>query len=320
MPQVRLFDRIRNAIRVRQYSMATEKAYLAWIRRYILFHDKRHPAEMEKLEIEAFLTHLAVNRAVSPATQNQALQAILFLYRNVLDVELPWLDDVIRAKPKRRIPVVLNRNEVVTLLKNVLPAHQLAASLLYGSGLRVSECLRLRVGDLDFSRRTVRVFAGKGGKDRVTVLPDNLVEALTHQLVCIKRLHEGDLSLGLGHARLPFALHRKLGKSSRRFYWQYIFPSMKYSEDPRQKDIKYRWHIHPATIRQALTFASDKAGINKRVTCHTLRQSFATHLLESGTDIRTIQQLLGHKDVKTTMSYTHVVKRGALGARSPLDS
>ena len=320
MPQVRLFDRIRDAIRIRQYSMATEKAYLAWVRRYILFHNKRHPAEMEKLEIEAFLTNLAVNRAVSPATQNQALQAILFLYRNVLEIELPWLDDIIRAKPKRRIPVVLNRKEVVALLKNVLPAHHLATSLLYGSGLRVSECLRLRVGDLDFSRRTVRVLAGKGGKDRVTVLPDNLVEALTHQLACIKRLHEGDLSLGLGYDRLPFALHRKLSKSSRRFYWQYIFPSTKFSEDPRQKDIKYRWHTHPGTVRKALIFASDKAGINKRVTCHTLRHSFATHLLESGTDIRTIQQLLGHKDVITTMIYTHVVKRGALGARSPLDS
>ena len=249
MPQIRLLDRVCDAIRVRQYSTATEKAYLAWIRRYILFHNKRHPAEMEKLEIEAFLTHLAVTRAVSPATQNQALQAILFLYRNVLEIELPWLDDVIRAKPKRRIPVVLNKTEVVALLENIPPAHRLAASLLYGSGLRVSECLRLRVGDLDFSRHTIRVLAGKGGKDRVTILPENLVEPLTAQVSSIKHLHGRDLSLDMGYARLPISLHRKFGKSSRRFFWQYVFPGMNRSEDPREKCMTYRWHLHPATIR-----------------------------------------------------------------------
>lgn len=320
MSQPRLLDRVRNAIRVRQYSMSTEKAYLAWIRRYILFHGKRHPAEMEKFEIEAFLSYLAVNRAVSPATQNQALQAILFLYRNVLEIELPWLDDVIRAKPKRRMPVVLSKDETMALLDNMPPAQYLPASLMYGSGLRVSECLRLRAGDLDFSRHTIRVYAGKGGKDRFTVLPENLGTALAAQLACVRIEHDRDLSLGMGYAQLPTSLQCKLGQSSRRFYWQYIFPSKLLSEDPRGSGMKYRWHLHPATIRKAISFASDKAGINKRVTCHTLRHSFATHLLESGTDIRTIQQLLGHSDLKTTMIYTHVIKRGALGARSPLDS
>ena len=319
MPQIRLLHRVSLAIRVRQYSMSTEKAYLAWIRRYILFHDKRHPAEMEKLEIEAFLTHLAVNRAVSPATQNQALQAILFLYRSVLEIELPWLDNVIRAKPKRRIPVVLNQDEVVTLLKNTPLAQRLPVSLMYGAGLRVSECLRLRVGDLDVSRHTIRIHSGKGGKDRVTILPDNLCEALTCQLALVQNNHDLDLSLGMGHAQLPISLQRKLGNSSRRFFWQYVFPSKNLSEDPKMEGLKRRWHVHPATIRKAIAFASDKAGINKRVTCHTLRHSFATHLLESGTDIRTIQQLLGHKDVKTTMIYTHVVEKGVLGAISPLD-
>ena len=319
MPNLRLLDRVRESIRVRQYSTSTEKSYTAWIRRYILFHGKQHPSEMKKPEIEAFLTHLAVNRRVSPSTQNQALQAILFLYRIVLKTELPWLDDVVRAKPKKRIPVVLGKDEMLTLLRNLPPAQYLPASLMYGSGLRVSECLRLRVGDLDFPRRTIRVHDGKGGKDRVTVLPDNLVDALKAQIACVKIEHARDLTLGLGCAQLPIALHRKIGKSSHRFYWQYIFPSKQLSEDPRIPGKKIRWHVHPATIRKAIAYASKESGIPKRVTCHTLRHSFATHLLEAGTDIRTIQQLLGHSDLKTTMIYTHVVERGALGVLSPLD-
>ena len=319
MPKPRLLDRVRESIRVRQYSMSTEKSYVAWIRRYILFHKKRHPSEMEKAEIEAFLTHLAVNRCVSPSTQNQALQALLFLYRIVLNTELPWLDDVVRAKPKKRIPVVLNRDEILSLLGNIPPAQYLPASLMYGSGLRVSECLRLRMGDLDFPRRTIRVHDGKGGKDRVTVLPDHLIDALKAQIACVKIEHARDLVLGLGCSQLPIALHRKIGKSSHRFYWQYIFPSKQLSEDPRMPGAKFRWHVHPATIRKAIVVASKKSGVTKRVTCHTLRHSFATHLLEAGTDIRTIQQLLGHNDLKTTMIYTHVVERGALGVLSPLD-
>ena len=319
MTGIRLLERIRHAIRVRQYSVSTEKTYIGWVRRFILFHGKRHPAEMEKPEVEAFLTHLAVDRTVSPATQNQALQAILFLYRNVLEIELPWIEDVVRAKSKRRLPVVLSQIETRILLENVPTPHRLAVGLLYGSGLRVSECLRLRVGDLDLSRLTVRVHSGKGGKDRVTVLPEKMLNMLQSHLGMVKSQHDLDLSLGMGYARLPTSLQRKLGKSSRRFSWQYVFPAQSASKDPRDASTSYRWHIHPATVRKAISVASAQAGINRRVTCHTLRHSFATHLLESGTDIRTIQQLLGHKDVRTTMIYTHVVERGALGAISPLD-
>ena len=315
----RLLDRVREAIRVRQYSLSTEKSYIDWVKRFVLFHKKQHPAEMGKREVEAFLTHLAVNRGVSPSTQNQALQALLFLYRQVLDVELPWLDDVVRAKPKRRLPVVLSRSEVLALLAHVAADMRLPASLMYGSGLRVVECLRLRVGDLDFSRHTIRIHSGKGGKDRVTILPDHLVEALHEQLSWLSVLHRRDLAAGFGTAHLPLALRRKFGKSTQAFSWQYLFPSKVLSEDPREPGSKFRWHIFPTTIRKAIAGGAIRANINKRVTCHTLRHSFATHLLESGTDIRTIQQLLGHTDLKTTMIYTHVVNRGALGARSPLD-
>jgi len=319
MPEPRLLERVRNAIRVRQYSLATERVYLGWIYRFIIFHKKRHPAEMGKAEIESFLSRLAVRRKVAPSTQNQALQALLFLFRHVLEIQLPWMDDVIRAKPKRRMPVVLSRTEVGLLLDHVPPAQRFPASLMYGAGLRVTECLRLRVGDLDFSRHTVRIHAGKGGKDRVTVLPDGLGDALNTQISYVKNLHGRDLAAGLGFAKLSLALHRKLGASSRRFHWQYLFPSKTLSEDPRAPGMVYRWHIHQTTMRKAIGLASRKAGIPKRVTCHTLRHSFATHLLESGTDIRTIQQLLGHNDLRTTMIYTHVVARGAFGARSPLD-
>lgn len=319
MPKTRLLDQVKNAIRLRQYSMSTERSYISWIRRYILFHEKRHPAEMGKIEIEQFLTYLAVNRSVAPSTQNQALQAILFLYANVLNTQLAWMDNVIRAKPKRRVPVVLSQEETGILLSSMPPAHLLPASLMYGSGLRISECQSLRVGDIDFSRKTVRVHDGKGGKDRVTVLPDNLTELLNAQLAHVKSEHERDLAMNMGRAQLPKALQKKIGISSKRFYWQYVFPSKQYSQDPRMDGIKSRWHVHPTTVRKAIAFAAKKADINKRVTCHTLRHTFATHLLESGTDIRTIQLLLGHKDVKTTMIYTHVVERGAFGAISPLD-
>jgi len=319
MSKPRLLERVRNSIRVRQYSISTERAYVGWIRRFILFHGKRHPAEMQKTEIEDFLSYLAAKRQVSPATQNQALQALLFLYRHVLEIELPWLDDVIRAKPKRRVPVVLSRSEARQIIEAISPAQRLPASLMYGAGLRVTECLRLRVGDLDFSRHTVRVHEGKGGKDRVTVLPDYLEEGLNAQIACIRLLHDRDIATGFGFASLPPALQRKLGKSSRRFYWQYLFPSSQVSEDPREPGTIRRSHIQSSTMRKAISLATGRLQINKRVTCHTLRHSFATHLLESGTDIRTIQQLLGHKDLRTTMIYTHVVNRGALGARSPLD-
>lgn len=315
----KLLTRVRNAIRVRQYSRSTETNYTQWVRRFILFHSKQHPDKLGKREVEAFLTYLAVVRKVSPSTQNQALQAILFLYRQVLEKELPWLDDVVRAKPKRRVPVVLNKDEVLSLLRHCGVDMRLPASFLYGSGLRAAECLRLRVGDLDLSRRTVRVYAGKGGKDRVTMIPDQLLDKLDAQIEWVRGLHQRDLSHGSGGARLPVAIQRKLGASSIRFHWQYLFPARLLSKDPRAKGGLYRWHAHQTTLRKAISKAALKADINKRVTCHTLRHSFATHLLESGTDIRTIQQLLGHNDVRTTMIYTHVAERGALGATSPLD-
>lgn len=319
MPEPRLLDRMRQTMRVRHYSLATERAYLTWVRRYILFHDKRHPAEMGKHEVEAFLTHLAVNRGVAPSTQNLALSAILFLYQKVLETELPWLDDVVRAKPKKRVPVVLSTEEVRSLMKHCPSTQLLPVQMLYGSGLRAMECLRLRVGDIDFSRCTVRVVCGKGGKDRVTILPERLVSPLKAQIAYARKLHEQDLEMGLGRAKLPHSLQRKLGKSSERFYWQFLFPSRSISSDPQSPDERYRWHVHRSAVHKAVLVAARRAGINKRVTCHTLRHSFATHLLESGTDIRTIQKLLGHSHVNTTMIYTHVVKRGAQGAVSPLD-
>lgn len=315
----RLLEQMRDAIRVRQYSRSTEANYMQWVRRFILFHGKQHPREMGKESIEQFLTYLAVKRHVSPSTQNQALAAILFLYRQVLEIELPWLDQVVRAKPKRRVPVVLSRQEALALIENCNGEARLPTCMLYGSGLRALECLRLRIGDIDLSRRTVRIHCGKGGKDRITVLPDNLLDALQKHIAHVRSLHERDLSQGLGRAKLPPALQRKLGNSTRRFYWQLLFPSQNISEDPRAPGQWYRWHIHPTTLRRAVGRAALRAGIEKRVTCHTLRHSFATHLLESGTDIRTIQQLLGHKHVDTTMIYTHVVGRGAFGALSPLD-
>ena len=315
----RLFDQMRDSIRLNHYSISTERVYLHWVKRFILFHGKQHPNTMGKLEVEQFLTHLAVNRQVAPATQNVALAAILFLYSRVLNVDLPWLEDVVRAKPKRRVPVVLNDSELALLLKNCRSSQLLPVSIMYGAGLRLSECTRLRVGDIDLSRHTIRVHAGKGGKDRITVLPDRLVSSLIAQTALVKRIHEQDLINGFGSAGLPLSLTRKIGGSSKRFFWQYLFPASSISTDPRDERKNQRWHIHPSAVRKAVTDASRKDGINKRVTCHTLRHSFATHLLESGTDIRTIQKLLGHKDLKTTMIYTHVVKRGALGVKSPLD-
>jgi integron integrase len=323
MPEIavkpKLLDQVRDVLRLHQYSIATERNYVHWIRRYILFHGKRHPESMGKQEVEAFLTHLAARCRVSPSTQNVALAAVLFLYGKVLGIELPWLDDVVRAKPKVRVPVVLSRHEVQLLLQHCDARHFLLVSLMYGAGLRLMEGVRLRLGDLDFARHTVRIHAGKGGKDRVTVFPDTLSERMQEQLAWVRKTHEIDLANGYGEAVLPLALQRKLGKSSRQLYWQFVFPSHVLAEDPREPGKLHRHHVHPSTVQKAVTQAARKAKLLKRVTCHTLRHSFATHLLESGTDIRTIQSLLGHSNVNTTMIYTHVVNRGALGARSPLD-
>ena len=307
------------AIRLRQYSIRTERTYVDWIKRLIQFHKDKHPKDLNKEDVEAFLSYLAVRRKVSPSTQNQALQAILFLYRVVMEVELPWLDDVVRAKPKRRVPVVLSRLEVQKLFEHCRGEARLAALLLYGSGLRAMESLRLRVGDIDLDQKTIRVHEGKGGKDRVTVLPEGLAQEISDQLVWVRHLHKRDLSTGHGSALLPQAFHKKIGEASKHICWQYLFPSQRVTADPRRSGRRGRCHIHASTLRRTVANAATQAGIEKRLTCHTLRHSFATHLLESGTDIRTIQKLLGHSHLDTTMIYTHVVNRGALGVMSPLD-
>ena len=315
----KLLDEVRNTLRVHHYALKTEKSYVQWIRRFILFHKKRHPAEMGKLEVEQFLTWLAVNRKVAPSTQNQALQAILFLYRKVLDIELPWLDDVVRAKRQRRVPVVLSRHEVATVLAALKGQYQLIGKLLYGSGLRLMECLRLRVMALDLDRQSITVHAGKGGKDRVTVLPESLLVDVQNQIHRVRLLHQRDLKMGYSGASMPPALVRKYPRAAYEFAWQYLFPSSRLAVDPRRPDRHCRHHVLDSSMQKAMKQAVRLANINKRASCHTLRHSFATHLLESGMDIRTIQDLLGHKDVSTTMIYTHVLNRGALGARSPLD-
>lgn len=315
----KLLDQLRDAIRVRHYSLQTEKAYVHWTKRFILFHDKRHPNELGKQAIEAFLTDLAVSRQVSASTQNQALNAILFLYRQVLNVEPPWIENVVRAKRSRNLPVVLSKAEVSLLLANTSKSYWLIAALLYGSGLRCSEALRLRLCDIDFSRRVIKVHRGKGAKDRVTLLPENLISALKKQHSYVIALHTADCEQGHGYAHLPLALQRKLGKSTRDKCWQYLFPSQQLSIDPRDNQFTARHHIHETSLRRAIKAAARQADLSKRITTHTLRHCFATHLLESGTDIRTIQELLGHRSVETTMIYTHIVKRGHLGAISPLE-
>ena len=314
----RLLDRVRGELRVRHKSPKTEKAYTAWIRRYILFHDKRHPADMAEPEITAFLTHLAVKRKVSASTQNQALSALLFLYRDVLGIELGTLAAV-RARRTRKLPVVLTRGEVSRVLALMEGTPQLVATLLYGAGLRVSECLRLRVKDVDFSFHQITVRDGKGGKDRVTMLPSRVEAPLRRHLDTVQRLHQEDLDNGAGLAPLPHALHRKYPNAPGEWPWQYVFPSatLTYSRDT---GVLQRQHMSPRTIQKAVKTAVQQAAIPKRATCHTLRHSFATHLLASGYDIRTVQELLGHRKVSTTMIYTHVLNRGGRGVQSPADA
>jgi len=315
----KLLDDVRDTLRVHHYAMKTEKSYVQWIKRFILFHKKRHPEKMGKQEVEQFLTWLAVDRNVAPSTQNQALQAILFLYRKVLKMELAWLDDVVRAKPQRRVPVVLSRSEVAAVLAALQGQYRLIGKLLYGSGLRLMECLRLRVNALSLDRQSITVHAGKGGKDRVTVLPESVLVDIQDQIHRVRLLHQRDLAEGFSGASMPPALMRKYPRAKYEFVWQYLFPSSRLAIDPLRADQCCRHHVLDSSMQKAMKQAVRLADINKRASCHTLRHSFATHLLESGMDIRTIQNLLGHKDVSTTMIYTHVVNRGALGARSPLD-
>lgn len=315
----RLLDRVRARLRVKHYSMRTETAYLGWVKRYIYFHGKRHPAEMGRSELEAFLSSLAVERNVSAATQNQALSALLFLYREVLEIELPWLDNVTRAKKPARLPTVLTREETVALLDGINEGEiKLIVRLLYGSGLRLLEGLRLRVKDVDLSRRELIVRDGKGGKDRVTMIATQLVEPLRLRIAGRKQLHDEDLAVGRGNVWLPDALALKYPAASRAFGWQYVFPAAGHSRDPRSGVIR-RHHVDEKRVQRAVKAAAARAGIVKPVSPHTLRHSFATHLLEAGYDIRTVQELLGHSDVSTTMIYTHVLNRGGRGVASPLD-
>jgi integron integrase len=311
-------DQIRGRLRAKHYSIRTEQAYLDWVRRFILFHDKRHPCELGPAEVERFLTHLAVRRRVSSSTQNQAKSALLFVYREVLGVELPWLDGVVSAKQPRRLPVVLTQDEVERVLARMRGTPALVARLLYGSGLRIIEGLRLRVKDIDFKRREILVRDGKGAKDRVTMLPGSLIAPLGRHLERVRELHTEDLNAGFGEVYLPYALERKYPNAAKEWMWQYVFPSTRMSKDPRSGLIR-RHHADEKPIQRAVQIALRACGINKPATPHTLRHAFATQLLESGYDIRTVQELLGHSSVETTMIYTHVLNRGGRAVRSPLD-
>ena len=314
----KLLDQVRQKIRLKHYSIRTEQAYVDWIRRYILYHQKRHPQDMGKPEVEQFLTHLAVERNVAASTQNQALSAILFLYKEVLEQDIGWLDGMERAKRPARLPVVLTATEVRTVLAHLEGRHRLMANLLYGSGLRLMECVRLRVKDLDFEYRQLTVRDGKGQNDRRTLLPESLIEPLKTHLTDVKIVHDQDLQQGFGDVYLPFALARKYPNAGREWGWQYVFPASRRSIDPRS-GLERRHHLEEQTLQRAVKDAVRTAGIAKPASCHTLRHSFATHLLMAGYDIRTIQELLGHKDVSTTMIYTHVLNRGGRGVASPLD-
>ena len=315
----RLIERLREAIRSRHYSRRTEKTYWYWIRFFIRFHQMRHPAEMGGAEVTAFLSWLATERNVAAATQNQALSALLFLYQKVLGQELPWLDGVVRAKRPVRLPTVLTEAEVRRLLDELQGVKWLMASLLYGSGLRQIECLTLRVKDVNFAYRQILVRDAKGGKDRVTMLPDGVVRPLQEHLGKVRLLHRRDLAEGFGEVSLPHALARKYVRAGYEWGWQFVFPSKNRSADPETGVIR-RHHVHPDTLGRFVKRAARAARIVKPVSCHTLRHSFATHLLERGQDIRTVQELLGHSSVETTMIYTHVMNKGARGVGSPLDA
>jgi len=318
-PPPKLLDQVRDRLRVKHYSIRTETQYLQWIKRFILFHDKRHPREMGVVEVEAFLTHLAVAGRVAAATQNQALSALLFLFREVLNIDLPWLDKVVRAKQPQRLPVVLTRQEVTAILDRMTGVHGLMARLLYGTGMRLMECVRLRVKDVDFERAEIVVRDGKGAKDRITMLPQALIGPLQDHLRWRRQLFEDDKAKGRAAVYLPDALGKKYPTAAVDWPWQYIFPSGSYSIDPRSGEER-RHHIDEKLLQRAVKKAVQASGVAKLATPHTFRHSFATHLLQSGYDIRTVQELLGHADVATTMIYTHVLNKGGRGVTSPLDA
>jgi integron integrase len=317
-PPPRLLDQVRDGIRYRHYSFRTEQAYVEWVRRFVRFHGLRHPRELGGPEVVAFLTHLAVERNVAASTHQQALSALLFLYRDVLGVELPWLGDIERPKKPRRLPVVLSRDEVRALLSQLDGTHGLMSRLLYGTGMRLMECVRLRVKDVDIPRREITIRSGKGGRDRVTMVPQTLARELAGQLARARTLWSADRANGAAGVELPFALERKYPKAGSAWGWFWVFPSAEPSRDPRSGVVR-RHHAYEDSLGRAIRTAARRSGIAKPVTAHAFRHAFATHLLESGYDIRTVQELLGHRDVSTTMVYTHVLNRGGQGVVSPLD-
>ena len=314
----KLIPQIRSALRVRHYSPRTEETYVAWVRRFVKFHGTRHPADLDAADVARFLTHLADEGHVSAATQNQALAALLFLYRDVLGRDFGWLSDVVRAKRPKRLPVVLTREEVRRVLDAMQGTPKLMAHLLYGSGLRLNECTGIRVKDIDLGSRQLTVRAGKGNRDRLTVLPDSVSEALGRQLERARALHQRDLAAGAGRTTLPDALARKYPNTDAEWPWQYAFPARRLVWD-RRASLWRRHHLDPSVLQRAVRAAATESRVSKRVSCHTFRHSFATHLIEDGYDIRTVQELLGHRDVNTTMIYTHVLNRGGRGVRSPAD-
>lgn len=314
----KLMDRVRESLRAHRYALSTERTYCHWIKRFIFFHGKRHPADMGAAEVEAFLSHLATADRVSASTQNQALHAVLYLYKQVLGVELPWLDGIVRARESKRLPAVLTQRETAALLRHVHGTTGTVIKLLYGTGMRLLEGLRLRVKDLDLDRREIVIREGKGDKDRVTVLPASLLDELRDHLAARRMMHDKDIATGHADVELPFAIERKYPLAGQQWAWQYVFSAKSYSVDPRT-GVYRRHHVGEWVIQRAVRAAARAAGIPKLVHPHTLRHSFATHLLENGADIRTVQELLGHADVSTTMIYTHVLNRGGQGAISPLD-
>lgn len=316
--QPRLLEQVRSRLRLKHYSLRTEKAYLYWIRRYIVASGMRHPGQMGGLEVEGFLTRLATVDGVAPNTQAQALASLLFLYKEVLGIDLPWMDNVVRAKTRRHLPVVLSQAEVAKLLRFLSGRDWLMASLMYGTGMRLMECVRLRVKDVDFDRNEITIRNPKGGRDRRTMLPSRLRDALELQRSEALVQHARDLEQGYGEVSLPYLLARKYPGASREAVWQFLLPASRRAPDPEDGRYK-RWHIDEKVMQRAMKWALNRAGIHKPASCHTLRHSFATHLLESGYDIRTVQELLGHKDVTTTQIYTHVLNKGGLGVLSPID-
>lgn len=314
----KLLDLVRDALRAKHYSYRTEQTYIDWIRRYIIFHQKRHPDNMGAVEIQAFITHLAVERKVAASTQNQALSAILFLYRIVLQKEISLPPSIVEISRPTRLPTVLSHREAISIISELRGIPRLMTKILYGSGLRLTECLHLRVKDIDFENHQIIVRSGKGDHDRVTILPDSVASEIKHVLQDVKALHEKDLHEGYGETALPHALHVKYPNAGREWIWQYIFPASQRSIDPLS-GITRRHHLDETVLQKAVRQAALRIKIDKPVSPHTFRHSFATQLLQNGYDIRTIQELLGHKDIKTTMIYTHVLQRGGLAVKSPLD-